>query len=97
MAGSAGHVVGLFAGGLVAAAVSVVIGLPALRVQGLLLAVTTLAFALVAQSWLLQQPWMLGDGENPGRSALVAEQRGSSGMGRKGSFLGQSDRPDRHR
>ncbi|MEY2566698.1 MAG: hypothetical protein QOE35_1227 [Actinomycetota bacterium] len=71
VAGSAGHVVGLFAGGLVAAAVSVVIGLPALRVQGLLLAVTTLAFALVAQSWLLQQPWMLGDGENPGRPSIA--------------------------
>ena len=70
VAGSAGHVAGLVVGGLVAAAVSVVIGLPALRVQGLLLAVTTLAFALVAQSWLLQQPWMLGDGENPGRPSV---------------------------
>jgi ABC-type branched-subunit amino acid transport system ATPase component/ABC-type branched-subunit amino acid transport system permease subunit len=70
-AGSAGHVVGLLAGGLVAAAVSVVIGLPALRVQGLLLAVTTLAFALASQSWLLQQTWMLGDGKNPGRPSIA--------------------------
>jgi ABC-type branched-subunit amino acid transport system ATPase component/ABC-type branched-subunit amino acid transport system permease subunit len=71
VAGSAGHLVGLLAGGLVAAAVSVVIGLPALRVQGLLLAVTTLAFALVSQSWLLQQSWMLGDGKTPGRPAIA--------------------------
>jgi ABC-type branched-subunit amino acid transport system ATPase component/ABC-type branched-subunit amino acid transport system permease subunit len=71
VAGSAGHLVGLLAGGLVAAAVSVVIGLPALRVRGLLLAVTTLAFALVTQSWLLQQTWMLGDGKNPGRPTIA--------------------------
>jgi branched-chain amino acid transport system permease protein len=37
--------------GLVGAAVSVVIGLPALRIRGLFLGVTTLAFALTAGSW----------------------------------------------
>jgi ABC-type branched-subunit amino acid transport system ATPase component/ABC-type branched-subunit amino acid transport system permease subunit len=74
VAGSAGHLVGLLAAGLAAAAVSIVIGLPALRVHGLLLAVTTLAFALVAQSWLLQQTWMLGDGESPGRPSIFGTQ-----------------------
>ena len=33
------------------------IGLPALRLRGLYLAVTTLAFALAVQSWLLNEKW----------------------------------------
>ena len=71
VADHAGHISGLLAGGLVAAAVSVAVGLPALRIQGLLLAVSTLGFALVAQSWLLQQSWMLGDGRRPGRPSIA--------------------------
>ncbi len=58
---------GFAVGGLGAAAVSALIGLPALRIRGLMLAVTTLSFALAAQSWLLSQNWMLGEGEDPGR------------------------------
>ena len=56
--------------GLLAAAVSVVIGLPALRIRGLMLAVVTLSFALAAQSWLFSQPWVLGEGKDPGRPAV---------------------------
>src|SRR4029078_11210430 len=41
------------ASGIVGAAVAVVVGLPALRVRGLFLAVTTLAFALTTSSYLL--------------------------------------------
>lgn len=48
--------------GLVGAAAAVLIGLPALRIRGLFLAVTTLGFALVAQKWLLGQTWMAGPG-----------------------------------
>lgn len=47
---------------LVAAVVAVVIGLPALRVKGLFLAVTTLAFAVTAETYLLQHqyfPWFI--------------------------------------
>ncbi len=51
--------------GLAAAIVSVLLGLPALRSRGLMLTVTTLAFALIAPAWLLSQPWMLGDGVTP--------------------------------
>jgi branched-chain amino acid transport system permease protein len=40
--------------GLIGAAVSLVIGLPALRIRGLFLAVTTLAFAIAATSWIFQ-------------------------------------------
>lgn len=63
-------VLSLALGALVSAAVSVAVGLPALRLKGLMLAVTTLSFALVTQSWLLQQSWMLGSGLDPGRPIL---------------------------
>ena len=53
---------GLLCGGAVAAAVSAAVGLPALRVRGLLLAVATLAFALATFSWLLRQDWAFGAG-----------------------------------
>lgn len=53
--------------GLAATLVSVLIGLPALRIRGLLLAVTTLAFAIAAERFLFQQPWMLGGGVTPTR------------------------------
>jgi branched-chain amino acid transport system permease protein len=55
----------LILAGLAGAAVSVVIGLPALRIQGLYLAVTTLAFALAVQVFLLSPtyfPWLLPNG-----------------------------------
>ncbi len=45
--------VALVVAGLAGAAVAVVIGLPALRIQGLYLAVTTLAFALAVQVFVL--------------------------------------------
>jgi ABC-type branched-subunit amino acid transport system permease subunit len=48
--------------GVIGAAAAVAIGLPALRRKGLFLAVTTLGFALVAQSWLIGQDWMAGVG-----------------------------------
>ena len=54
-------------GGLAAALVSVVVGVPALRIKGLLLTVTTLSFALIMPSYLLQQDWLLGTGKDPGR------------------------------
>lgn len=46
--------------GVVGAAVSTVIGIPALRLKGLLLTVTTLGFALMTSDWGLQQNWALG-------------------------------------
>jgi len=56
--------------GLGTAIASLAIGLPALRIRGLMLAVTTLSFALATPAWLLQQSWMLGEGINPGRPIL---------------------------
>jgi ABC-type branched-subunit amino acid transport system ATPase component/ABC-type branched-subunit amino acid transport system permease subunit len=59
----------VLAGGVTAMA-SVLIGLPALRIRGLMLAVTTLSFAVAAQSWLFHQSWMLGEGVDPGRPQI---------------------------
>ncbi|HVT20351.1 MAG TPA: ATP-binding cassette domain-containing protein [Mycobacteriales bacterium] len=56
--------------GLAAGAVSVLIGLPSLRIRGLMLTVTTLSFALATPAWLLPQSWMLGDGVDPGRPII---------------------------
>ena len=53
---------GLLCGGATGAVVSAAVGLPALRMQGLLLAVATLAFALATFSWLLRQDWAFGAG-----------------------------------
>lgn len=57
---------------VVAAAVSMFLGLPALRVRGLLLGVITLSFALASQRWLLAQSWALGDGKTSERPVLGA-------------------------
>jgi ABC-type branched-subunit amino acid transport system ATPase component/ABC-type branched-subunit amino acid transport system permease subunit len=60
------------AGGVVfAAAVAVAVGVTALRVQGLLLAVSTFAFALAAQQWFYRQPLLSG-----GRLQSVPVERG---------------------
>ena len=63
-------VIGVVAAGLAAGLVSLVIGLPALRIRGMMLAVATLGFALAAQSWLFSQSWMLGSGVHAGAPQL---------------------------
>src|SRR5207302_4304908 len=65
------YIAAVCAGGAAAALASVVVGIPALRIRGLMLAVTTLAFALMTSSWLLQQPWALDAGVVPGRPLLA--------------------------
>ncbi len=54
-------------GAAAGAVAGIVVALPAVRIKGLMLAVTTLSFALATQSWLLGQPWMLGIQTEPGR------------------------------
>jgi branched-chain amino acid transport system permease protein len=52
----------MFTAGMVGALVAVLVGLPALRIQGLFLAVTTLAFAFAVQGFILKReffPWLL--------------------------------------
>ena len=65
------HALAFLVAALSAGAVSVVVGLPALRIRGPMLTVTTLSFALAAQTWLLKQPWMLGDGVEPDRVSIA--------------------------
>ena len=44
--------------GCICAAAMVLVGLPALRVRGLTLAVTTLGFAVIGPDWLFRQSWV---------------------------------------
>jgi branched-chain amino acid transport system permease protein len=60
----------VFTGGMVGALVAVLVGLPALRIQGLFLAVTTLGFAFAVEGFILKReffPWML-----PEQGAFIA-------------------------
>jgi ABC-type branched-subunit amino acid transport system ATPase component/ABC-type branched-subunit amino acid transport system permease subunit len=56
--------------GLAGAAISVLIGIPAVRAKGLLLTVTTLSFAIVLPDYLLSRQWLLGSGIDPGRPVV---------------------------
>ncbi|GLW33197.1 ABC transporter permease subunit [Actinoplanes regularis] len=53
---------GVLAGCAAGAVTSILVGIPALRLRGVALGVTTLAFALATSGWLLRQDWLLGDG-----------------------------------
>jgi len=64
--------------GVAGAVVSALLGLPSLRVRGLFLTVTSLAFALVVPTWLLGQSWALGaSGKSPGRPSIAGAVLGS--------------------
>ena len=54
-AGQIGGTLALLAGGAAGAAAALVVRLPALRLRGLYLAVTTLVFALAVNSWFLNR------------------------------------------
>jgi ABC-type branched-subunit amino acid transport system ATPase component/ABC-type branched-subunit amino acid transport system permease subunit len=61
---------GFLVGAAASAAVAVVVGLPALRIQGMFLAVATLAFA-AAGAYVLEQPFALDGGVDPGRPVIA--------------------------
>ena len=54
--------VAVFYGTVAGVVAALLIGAPALRIRGLYLAVTTLAFAVAARSWLFTRDWLL-DGD----------------------------------
>jgi ABC-type branched-subunit amino acid transport system ATPase component/ABC-type branched-subunit amino acid transport system permease subunit len=60
---------------LVGAAVAVVVGLPALRLRGLFLAVSTLGFALAVSSWLFYQGWLVHTSDETGSSLQLPRPR----------------------
>ena len=62
---------GILAGGLAGAAVCLLVGVPALRISGLMLGVATLAFAVAAEAWMFVQPWAIGEGVRPPRLVVV--------------------------
>jgi ABC-type branched-subunit amino acid transport system ATPase component/ABC-type branched-subunit amino acid transport system permease subunit len=58
---------GMLCGVIAAALASALVGIPAMKLKGLALAVSTLAFALATSSWLLRQDMFLGDGLSPAK------------------------------
>src|SRR4051794_12446176 len=66
----------ILAAGL-AAAVAVILGFVALRVRGLYLAVATLIFGYMADSYLFSAPWFAGSG---GNSSAVVKTIGKEGL-----------------
>jgi ABC-type branched-subunit amino acid transport system ATPase component/ABC-type branched-subunit amino acid transport system permease subunit len=72
---------------VVGAAIAVVVGLPALRLRGLFLAVATLGFALAVSSWLFYQGWLVH----------VSPETGSSLQIQRAELLGiDFDKEDRY-
>ena len=65
VASTGNFVLGVLSGVLSGAVVSILVGIPAMRLRGLALAVATLAFALASTSWLLRLDVFLGDGVAP--------------------------------
>lgn len=63
-------IAGAAAGGMA----SLVIGIPALRLRGLMLAVTSLAFATMAPATIFASSWAFGVGVDPGRAILGARE-----------------------
>lgn len=74
----------LLAVGAVGAGVMVLVGLPALRIRGLTLAVTTLGFAVISHDWLYHQSWI---SENP-FSTVVADADLGAAFGSVDTQLG---------
>jgi ABC-type branched-subunit amino acid transport system ATPase component/ABC-type branched-subunit amino acid transport system permease subunit len=71
LASSTGSFVGGVAGGVVVAGlISALVGIPALRLRGLALAVSTLAFALATTAWVLRLEIFLGDGVSPAKPSI---------------------------
>ena len=68
---SGNFVLGMLGGIVAAGVVSALVGIPALRLRGLALAVSTLAFALATIAWVLRLDLFLGDGVSPGQAELV--------------------------
>lgn len=64
---SGSFVFGIVAGVFGAALVSVLVGIPAMKLKGLALALATLAFALASVSWLFRLDIFLGDGIQPAK------------------------------
>ena len=65
----------LFLCGLLGAAIMIVIGIPAVRIRGLTLVITTLGFGTVSYEWLFKQNWF-GSSRSYGLEVLAPGLRG---------------------
>lgn len=63
-------VLGILGGVAFAGLVSALVGIPAMRLRGLALAVSTLAFALATTAWVLRLDVFLGDGVSPAKPSV---------------------------
>ena len=70
--------------GLLGAVLMTMVGIPALRVPGLTLAVTTLGFAIIGPDWLFQQSWF---GSNQASGVTLTPPMLARGLGRPSSYL----------
>lgn len=70
--------------GLVGAGIMIAVGIPALRVPGLTLAVTTLGFAIVGQDWLFRQGWF---GTSQSAGITLDAPHIARGLGRPGGQI----------
>src|SRR5204862_3279686 len=70
--------------GCICAGTMMLVGLPALRVRGLTLAVTTLGFAVIGPDWLFRQSWV---GSSQPFGVTVESPRIGAGIGRPQSQL----------
>ena len=68
----------LLLAGVIASAAAVVLGLVALRVRGLYLAVATLIFAYMADSYLFVAPWFTGSGGSSSAHVSAIGQPGTT-------------------
>ncbi|HET6916057.1 MAG TPA: branched-chain amino acid ABC transporter permease/ATP-binding protein [Acidimicrobiales bacterium] len=70
--------------GLVGAGLMMAVGIPALRVPGLTLSVTTLGFAIVGQDWLFRQGWF---GTTQSVGITLGTPHMARGLGRPGGQI----------
>ncbi|MFC6152382.1 branched-chain amino acid ABC transporter permease/ATP-binding protein [Nocardioides yefusunii] len=67
---SGSWVFGVFCGILSAAVISMLVGIPAMKLKGLALALATLAFALASVSWIFRLDFFLGNGIEPAKPTV---------------------------
>lgn len=76
---------GLVIGALMGGTFAFLIGIPALRLRGLYLAITTIAFQAMAENFLFKMPWLA---RGSGGLEIPAPYAGSFDWNRNGDYLG---------
>ena len=74
VASSGNYLAAFLVAGFVGAIAAVIVGIPALRVRGIMYAVTTLAFAYMCENYLLRRPFLFGDDAQFPRPVIFGRQ-----------------------